>query len=280
MKVRWLRVGGYFITTVLATQAVSALVAAVRGPVSKGDMLERLLRTNLAMLVPGVVALIFARFVLRQPVRTALDLRWRPNLAWLVAWLLPAAMTALALAVALRAPGARLAAPTGMLALIPLPTPLGGLAFGLLAAATVLPGALGEELGWRGLLRTELEPLGFWPSSLVIGLLWAGWHMPAVFLGGLAGGTVVGALGLTLLLVLATPIAMALCRRGASVWPAALIHASGSASGMVAGALVKGGHGVLPAMAPLVPVSICLLALVAFPRLRGDPKSSPPEPAA
>ena len=156
--------------------------------------------------------------------------------------------------------------------MIPLPMPWGGLALGLLAAATVcLPGALGEELGWRGLLRTELEPLGFWRSSLVIGLLWAGWHMPAVFWGGLAGGTVVGALGLTLLLVLATPIAMALCRRGGSVLPAAPIHSGGSASGMVAGGAVKGGHGVLPAIAQLVPVLICLLLLVAFPRLRGDP---------
>jgi membrane protease YdiL (CAAX protease family) len=161
-----------------------------------------------------------------------------------------------------------------MLAMIPLPMPWGGLTLALLAGATVwLPGALGEELGWRGLLRTELEPLGFWRSSLVIGLLWAGWHMPAVFLGGLAGGTVVGALGLTLLLLLATPIAMALCRRGGSVLPAALIHSSGSASGMVAGgALVKGGHGVLPAIAQLVPVLICLLILVVFPRLRGDPR--------
>ena len=272
MKVRWLRVLGYFTTTVLATQAMSALVVALRGPATKGDMFERLLRTTLAMVVPGIVALVFARFVLRQPVRTALDLRWRPNLVWLVAWLLPAVMTALALAVALCAPGAKLVEPTGLLAMIPLPTPWGGLALGLLAGATVcLPGALGEELGWRGLLRTELEPLGFWRSSLIIGLFWAGWHMPAVFLGGLAGGTVVGALGLTLLLVLATPIAMALCRRGGSVLPAALIHSSGSGVGMAAGGLVKGGHGVLPAIAQLVPVLICLLVLVAFPRLRGAP---------
>jgi membrane protease YdiL (CAAX protease family) len=188
-----------------------------------------------------------------------------------VAWLLPAAMTALAVAIVLRAPGAKVTAPIGMLAMIPLPMPWGGLALGLLAGATVcLPGALGEELGWRGLLRTELEPLGFWRSSLVVGLLWAGWHLPAVFLGGLAGGTIVGALGLTLLLLLATPIAMALCRRGGSVLPAALMHSSGS--GMLAGgALVKGGHGVLPVIAPLVPVVICLLILVVFPRLRGDP---------
>jgi membrane protease YdiL (CAAX protease family) len=142
---------------------------------------------------------------------------------------------------------------------------------GLLAGATVcLPGAIGEELAWRGLLRRELAPIGFWPSCLVIGLLWAGWHLPAVILGGYAGGTAAGALALTVKLLIVTPLAMVLCQRGRSVMAAALFHSSGS--GMVAASMmVKGGQGLLPALAPYLPELVWLLIVVGSPRLqRGD----------
>ncbi len=43
--------------------------------------------------------------------------------------------------------------------------------------------ALGEELGWRGLLQRELAPLGFARSSALIGLIWGIWHAPLI-LGG------------------------------------------------------------------------------------------------
>lgn len=40
--------------------------------------------------------------------------------------------------------------------------------------------ALGEELGWRGLLQRELAPLGFAKSSLLIGAIWGLWHAPLI----------------------------------------------------------------------------------------------------
>ena len=43
--------------------------------------------------------------------------------------------------------------------------------------------AFGEELGWRGFLTTALAPLGFWPSALIIGILWGLWHAPMILLG-------------------------------------------------------------------------------------------------
>lgn len=46
-----------------------------------------------------------------------------------------------------------------------------------------LPVALGEELGWRGLLAEELRPLGFWRSNLLIGLIWGIWYAPIVLMG-------------------------------------------------------------------------------------------------
>ena len=48
-------------------------------------------------------------------------------------------------------------------------TPLSGL------AAT-----FGEEYGWRGFLQRELRPMGLRPSTFVIGMIWATWHIPII----------------------------------------------------------------------------------------------------
>jgi hypothetical protein len=223
VKIHWGRVLTFVTAAILATQAISAVVSTIRGPVRPGDMLEWSLRANIAMLVPGVVAFLFARAWVREPARRALGWRLRPNGFWAVAWLLPAVLTAASIGLRLLAPGSELVSKPGPWSIIPLPVPWNALAAGLLAGLTVcLPGALGEELAWRGLLWRELRPLGFWRASAAIGLAWAAWHMPAVILGGYAGGTLVGAMGVTAQLLLITPVALALRERGASVLSAAL----------------------------------------------------------
>ena len=40
--------------------------------------------------------------------------------------------------------------------------------------------ALGEEYGWRGFLQRELRPMGLRPSTFVIGMIWATWHIPII----------------------------------------------------------------------------------------------------
>jgi hypothetical protein len=48
-----------------------------------------------------------------------------------------------------------------------------GLLLGLVAGPTVnTVAAFGEEVGWRGLLLRELETLGFWQASALIGVVW------------------------------------------------------------------------------------------------------------
>lgn len=46
-----------------------------------------------------------------------------------------------------------------------------------------LPFAFGEELGWRGLLLRETQTLGFFPSNLLIGIVWGVWHAPIIVQG-------------------------------------------------------------------------------------------------
>jgi CAAX protease family protein len=48
------------------------------------------------------------------------------------------------------------------------------------------PGPLGEELGWRGFaLPRLLERRSALSASLILGLIWGGWHLPAFFFSGL-----------------------------------------------------------------------------------------------
>lgn len=101
----------------------------------------------------------------------------------------------------------------------------GGDGLGALALAVPLVAvmqtvfALGEETGWRGWLHTQLRPLGFWPASLLIGALWALWHVPIVLALGLGA---CDALAYLLVICAVGPVLSALREVGGCVWPAVL----------------------------------------------------------
>jgi membrane protease YdiL (CAAX protease family) len=90
--------------------------------------------------------------------------------------------------------------------------------------------ALGEEIGWRGLLVPELAKLGTFPTTaLLSGLIWAAWHYPLILWGGYApaGLPVWYALCCFTVLVVAISFPMAWLRlKSGSLWTGVFFHAS------------------------------------------------------
>lgn len=90
--------------------------------------------------------------------------------------------------------------------------------------------ALGEEIGWRGLLVPELAKVtSFNKTAVISGIVWAAWHMPAIFLADLNdSGTpnlYAGAMFAVLIIAISFPFAW-LTLKSRSLWPAVLLHAT------------------------------------------------------
>jgi len=113
--------------------------------------------------------------------------------------------------------------------------------------------AFGEEFAWRGFLQKELAPLGFWRSSLLIGLLWGPWHLPLVIGGyNYPGAPVLGIAMMTVFTVVWSPLLAYLVVWGRSVLPAAMAHGTINAVGGITLVFLDGGSRFLSGMMGLV----------------------------
>ena len=156
------------------------------------------------MFIPMVVAIIVQKYILGEPVIGPLGISFKLNRWFLVAWLLPAVIAFATLGVSLILPGVeyspemagiferfesvlspeQLQQMKSQAASFPVHPIWIGLLQGLIAGITINAVAgFGEELGWRGFLQKELTYLGFWKSSIVIGLIWGIWHAPIILQG-------------------------------------------------------------------------------------------------
>jgi membrane protease YdiL (CAAX protease family) len=106
-------------------------------------------------------------------------------------------------------------------------------ALGLLLTVGILislGSALGEEIGWRGLLVPELAKLGsFRFVAVVSGLIWTLYHVPLIIFADYHGiGTPLWfSLACFFPMVMAIAVVMAWLRlKSGSLWPPALLHAS------------------------------------------------------
>jgi uncharacterized protein len=89
--------------------------------------------------------------------------------------------------------------------------------------------ALGEEIGWRGLLAPQMTKVfGFKTGAVLTGLIWYAWHLPVMFFADYNSATPRWfAAGCLAVLLVAMSVVMAWLRlKSGSLWTAALFHAS------------------------------------------------------
>ncbi|MBN1696430.1 MAG: CPBP family intramembrane metalloprotease [Spirochaetales bacterium] len=120
--------------------------------------------------------------------------------------------------------------------------------------------ALGEEIGWRGLLYKELRGLGFWKSSLAAGLLWGVWHAPVILSGyNYPNHPEIGVFMMTAFCILLSPLMQFLREKTGSVIPPAVFHGTINAFAGYTVILIKGGNDLLTGMTGLSGMIVFLL---------------------
>lgn len=139
---------------------------------------------------------------------------------------------------------------------------------GLIAGLTINAlAALGEELGWRGLLLAELSPLGFWKLSGITGVIWGIWHAPVILQGhNFPDAPIAGVLVMTVATVAVSPVYTYLTLRAESVLAATFFHGSFNGLGALslvyltgAGNLLLSPVGVAGIGAALIALGLCLV---------------------
>lgn len=138
---------------------------------------------------------------------------------------------------------------------------------GLLGAIANFPFALGEELGWRGLLFDETKHLGFVRSSLFIGLVWGIWHAPVILMGhNYPGYPIEGVFMMTLFTLAASFLLNYLRIHSESVVSPTLFH--GALNGVAGGLgmfIVSDANPLLTSLAGIVGISsIILVSLFVY----------------
>ncbi len=216
----------------------------------------------LYMFMPMVSAILVQR-IYREPIKGPLGISFKLNKWWLVAWLLPPTIALLTFVVSLAFPDVHFSPDmSGILerfrALVP-PDQLAEmqemvsqalpahvillLVQALIAGATINAVAgFGEELGWRGFLLRELAPLGFWRSSIAIGLIWGIWHAPIILMGhNYPQHPRLGVLMMTVWTLLLSPVFSYIRLQAQSVIAAAILHGTLNATYGLAIVYVAGG---------------------------------------
>jgi uncharacterized protein len=257
------------------------------------------------MFVPAIAAVIVHKGVYGERVRGPLGVAFRVNRWWLAAWLLPPVLVFASLGVSVLLPGIAFApgieglldrygeplsleemrVTMAMIERVPIHPVWIGLVAGMVAGLTVNAVAgFGEELGWRGLLQRELEPLGFWPMSAVIGLIWGFWHAPLILLGhNYPHHPVPGVFMMAAFTVLFAPIFSYIRIRSGSVIAAAILHGTLNGTAGLTLLLARGGSDLtlgLTGVAGLIVLAAANLLLFFVFRPAVPPPRTPPADAA
>jgi membrane protease YdiL (CAAX protease family) len=242
------------------------------------------------MFMPTLCAVIVQKLIYKAPLKQPLRINFRPNRWFVVAWLLPVLLVFATFGVALLFPGVTFSPDKQdnfkYLLLSPeqLGIEIGTNQFAWAVCLTLLQGLLtgitvnalagfGEELGWRGFLQRELDGLGFWKASAIIGLVWGFWHAPLIVQGfNYPEHPWAGVFLMNVETLLSAPLFAYVCLKANSVVAAAIFHGTYNGMSVLATMGLEGGNDLLVGDCGLAGFLVLLLAnlgLVVFDRWFG-----------
>jgi membrane protease YdiL (CAAX protease family) len=270
-----------FLVLAFGLSWTGALVFALAG-IDPGSLRGTVLVVVVYMWAPAIAAIIVQRRY-GESVRAGSGLR-RGRLRWVgLAWVTPVGLLALTIAIGvafpdvsfttdygaflrgLGLPDEQIDASLAVLEGLPVPPAVFLVGQGLLAGLTInAVAALGEELGWRGLLLYELSPLGFWRLSLLTGVVWGVWHAPLILQGhNFPEAPIAGVVVMTGWTVAASPLFTYLTVRAQSVLAATLLHGSFNAVASLSLVYLTGAGNLLVAPVGIAGIGAGLLATLA-----------------
>ena len=216
------------------------------------------------MFVPLLVTIIVQKIMYKEPMKEPMGISFKVNRWFLVAWFLPVIIAFATLGVNLLFPGVeyspemagifeRFESTLSQEQLQQMKDQVNAYSFhpiwigllqGLIAGITINAiAAFGEELGWRGFLQKELGYLGFWKSSVAIGLIWGVWHAPIILQGhNYPEHPQAGVFMMVIFTLLLSPIFSYVRLKAKSVIAAAIIHGSLNATVGLPLMVLKGGN--------------------------------------
>lgn len=152
-----------------------------------------------------------------------------------------------------------------------------GLIQGLVAGPTINAVAgFGEELGWRGYLQKYLGFMGFWKSSLLIGVIWGVWHAPLIIHGhNYPQHPQFGIIMMTVWTILLAPIFSYVRVKAKSVIAAAIIHGSINATVGLAVMVIRGGNDLTTGVTGIpgfIVLAMVNLVIFLYDRYRAEEK--------
>lgn len=150
-----------------------------------------------AMFIPGLTAIALQKFVLKRPLKE-MGFKvgdWKMYLKTYAVIVLMFVLNYLITWIFFLKPDFTLLSflnQFNITAALPMPAPMMVFVFGLVTffAAPIfnmIP-SMGEEIGWRGFLLPNLEPLGKTKAMIFSGAIWALWHTPMILILGFAYG--------------------------------------------------------------------------------------------
>ncbi|MCK5200930.1 MAG: CPBP family intramembrane metalloprotease [Spirochaetales bacterium] len=242
--------------------------------------------TTIYMFIPMAVAILVQKFIYKEPFKAPLGISFKFNRWFVLAWLLPPALAFTTLGVSLLLPGVEyspemagmferfksLFTPEQLMQMerqvstLPIHPVWLSLLQGLVAGVTInAVFGFGEELGWRGLLQRELDFMGFWKSSLTIGIVWGIWHAPVILQGhNYPEHPVAGIFMMMIWCILLAPIFSYIRLKAKSVIAAAIFHGSFNATAGLAVMVVSGGNDLLIGVTGLAGFIVLLIANIGL----------------